>query len=248
MEENFANNLIYLLKINSSHKEFLAQIRHWNNLKVAFEVETVWVKDFTKNQLKDILLISIPFTTIYYCKDNLLFPMGSLLPYKKIPGFLWTPIDRALQVELPMPNHNFFGINQQINIQLKQTEIEQEASIILVKMDLLSNYITTAAAIRLKQLKWVIINENQVLIIGTPLLPLNGSVFWQKNDFIFPLGFAFEFSILENYVAQKIDTTGSNFIFWLDANHYTIIPKKSFQPLSISSWRNTIEAKLINEF
>jgi hypothetical protein len=83
MAENFAD---YLVKLSVEHKDFLGQIRHWDNLKLAVELTDIWIKNFTETQLNSAELLSIPFISIYVCKDNLIFPKGSLLPLKKMPN------------------------------------------------------------------------------------------------------------------------------------------------------------------
>jgi hypothetical protein len=39
-----------------------------------------------------------------------------------MPNLLWTPIERALSIDLPSFNHNFFGINQSVDIKLETKE------------------------------------------------------------------------------------------------------------------------------
>ena len=102
MGEDFENHLI---QIETVHKEYLGQIRHWDNLKIASETNYIWIKKFTELQLASAELKSIPFTKTFVCKDNLLFPKGSLLPFKKMPNLLWTPIERALRIETVSYTH-----------------------------------------------------------------------------------------------------------------------------------------------
>lgn len=242
MAENIADHLNHFVEINKGHIDFLGQIRHWNNLKVAQDSQSVWVKNFTEIQMASKEFLSIPFVTIYTCKDNLLFPKGSLLPSRKLPNFLWTPIERALPIQLSNFNHNFFGVQQTIESRLVPADEEQIASALLVAHKDVSAYISTASAIRLSCLKWVLMDDENALIIGTPMLPVKGAAYWQKGRFLLPAGYRLEFPILENILADKISRDANQLILWNSDNSYVLIKEQHLMPLSIVSWNTSWEA------
>lgn len=230
---------MYFLEIKKEHKDFLGAIRHWDNLKVAFETDTIWVKDFSAEQIISTELLQIPYTKLYELKNNLLFEKGKLLPVKKLSsGLLWTPILRALPVSLPMFNHNFFGIDQKIKMVLKPSENVKEAYALLTDYEEAKSYILTAPKYRLELLRWVVIDK-KVLIIGTPLLPLKGITYWFENDFLIPSGYDFEWNVLAKTLQEKINPFEQNIIFWNKENSYSRIPKNNIKQLSISSFRLT---------
>jgi hypothetical protein len=230
---------MFFLKINSEHKELLAGIRSWDNLKVAFDAPYIWIKDFTTSQLDASELHQIPFTVIYELKENLLFIKGSLLPSQKLPsGLLWTPILRALPIELPSFNHNFFGISEQVHFQILPSKTEREAFVLVTTFEEAEKYITTAPVIRLEKLLWVVI-DSKVVIFGTPILPIQGETFWKNNNFLLPAGFDFEFPVLSDLLQQKINPEQNNWIFWKKDATYFTVSKEDLKPLSISSFRLT---------
>lgn len=238
MAENIANDLIHMLEINIKHKDFLGQIRHWDNLRLATNAESIWIKDFTADQLESALVRSIPFTSFYECRNNLLFPKGSLLPKAKMPNLLWTPMEKALPVILENYNYNYFGVEQKVAIKLMESAVEQKATVLLVNKFEANGYIINAAKVRLECIKWVTIGSNEVLFFGVPFLPLNGKAYWQNGDFILPVGYDFEFSILQNFIRETFST--NDYIWWKEPSELHCIPKDSISPLSISSWKNTI--------
>jgi MoxR-vWA-beta-propeller ternary system domain bpX2 len=242
MAEDSSDNLVYLLELGTKYKDFLGQIRHWNNLKMATDANSIWIKDFMPGQLESIELKSIPFAKLYVSKDNLLFPRGSLVPGRKMPGFLWTPLERALPVELTGFNHNFFGINQQQSIQLSISDNVQKASVLLVDKRLAHDYIINAPAIRLQQLQWTLVNREQAFFFGEPLLPLNGQAFWQKDNFIFPMGYDLEFPLLSDIIRRQMTT--NDFIWWVNQKQYSLIAKDKVKSLSIASWKHTLQNEM----
>lgn len=241
MAEDSTNHLKWYLQIDVQHKDFLAQIRHWDNLKVGILANKIWIKDFKIDQLENNILKSIPFVQFFYAKDQLLFPKHSLLPSEKLPNILWTPIERALPIENATYNHNYFGLNEIISIRLIQSDEEKEATYLMVDIESANHYISNAPAIRLQTLKWILIDENQVLICGAPLLPINGTTYWQNEDFILPVGYNLEFAILQNSIKEKLQLQQCQLIWWIDKENYSFIDSQMFKPLSIASWRQTFQ-------
>lgn len=239
MAADIEDDVMYLLQLHLQYKDFLAQIRHWDNLKMATADESIWVKDFTAAQLEKAELRSVPFAKLFYAKNNILFPLGSLLPAGKMPALLWTPVERALPVKPEGFNHNLFTLPPTAPLRLLPSSEEHQASVLVTSIDIAGNYIETAPAARLHRLQWTVINNTEVLLMGIPLLPLNGKAYWQKGRFIFPLGLSPEFSILENIAAQSADASGECFIWWLNDKGYCLLHTTALQPLSIASWRQT---------
>src|ERR1035437_2347122 len=101
MAENPSEYLTYVLAIEKKHEDFLGQIRHWSNLKIATNEGTLWIKNLTQKQIGSLEIKSIPFAQIYVLNENLLFPLGSNLPSLKLPSLLWTLINRGLPISLP---------------------------------------------------------------------------------------------------------------------------------------------------
>lgn len=230
---------MHFLEIKKEHKDFLGAIRHWDNLKLAFETDTIWIKDFSSEQINSLELQQIPYKVVFELKENLLFEKDKLLPSKKLPsGLLWSPILRALSVSLPKFNHNYFGIDQKLHISLKPSENMKEAFAMIVNFDELKSYIKSVPKYRLKTLNWVIIGK-QILIIGTPLLPIKGSTFWFEYDFLVPTGYDFEWFSLAGMLQEKLNPSGENIIIWDTDNNYSVIAKETIKELSISSFRLT---------
>jgi len=230
---------MYFLEIKKQHKDFLAAIRHWDNLKLAFETDTIWIKDFSSEQINAAEIQQIPYKVVFELKENLLFEKDKLLPSKKMPsGLLWSAILRALPVSLPKFNHNYFGIDQKLEITLKPSENIKEAFAMIVNFEELKSYIESAPKFRLQSLNWVVIGK-QILIVGKPLLPIKGSTFWFEHDFLLPTGYDFEWFSLAGMLQEKLNPSGKNIIIWNTDNSYSVIPKETIKQLSISSFRLT---------
>lgn len=238
MEENSSYQLI---EINIANFDLLNQIRHWGNLKIASHHESIWVKGFTKEQLEDNALLSIPYTKSYICIDNNLYLKNHIILERKIPNLLWSPIELAIPVDLPKGNFNFFGLKYHYAPKLIPTKNEAIASILIVDISSVDKYIHNAPNFRLARLEWIALPSNRAMIKGLPMLPIQGEAYWQLDNFILPVGFTLEFSFLKNEIAKKIDNTDLHYIWWATEYEYVLIEKSSFTILSISSWALTTQ-------
>jgi hypothetical protein len=240
MEENSRNDLNYFMLIPESQSDDLASIRHWNNLKVAQDKFGLWVSNFEYNQIHSIQIKIIQNKQIFYSKSNKLFLLERLLPERSIPALLWTPIERAFPLKIAKLNNNYFGLNQQLIAHLKPEEFEQKSAAIILQLDELTNFIQQASKIRLSKLKWLILNNKDALIFGTPLLPLKGQVYWQDLNHLIPIGFNFDIQLYSTTLEDKLNPEKSHLVVWNEDGSYFKVDKELFTNLSISSVRKSI--------
>jgi len=237
MAPDAADHLVYYLLVDIKHREDLSVIRHWQNLKIAFVENEIWVKDFTEAQINSVAVKSLPSKHIFYQVRDKLYRQNSLLPYCPVPGALWTPIARGLPVHLPGFNHNFFGIQEKVAIELVPSVTTQEAVALKVNLSDLQRYLGLAPAVRLQKISWVILPPDKAILLGAPLLPIPGEAFWQQNNFLLPAGYTLNFPVLANPLEQVLENEEENWILWDTLKSCLTIQKKQFKPLSLSSFR-----------
>jgi hypothetical protein len=240
MAQHLANDISYYLSVAVSHKDTLGSIRHWSQLKIGYEEELIWIKDLSFAQMDALEVKSLPQKSLYYAKDQKLFPLGSLLPERYIPSLLWTPIERGLPLQLPALNHNYFGLTEPIHIELTLSHVEQEAFALLTPLAVLQEYIRMAPEIRLKNLDWVLVGKEKSLVLRTPLLPIQGQVFWRKGNSLLPAGYDFVQYSLHTFIENLINPDQDQWIVWNTDSSYFSIPKRYVEALSLSSFRQSM--------
>ncbi|WP_299338305.1 hypothetical protein [uncultured Psychroserpens sp.] len=242
MAKNSADIIEFLVRVDKTDLNTLAQIRHFENLKMALSENDVWVSGFSMEQINGAEVKTLPKKDIFYVNNSKLFPKGSLLPTDKLPtSLLWTPIQKALLLEEPQLNHNFFGIHEHIDIQIAPFREEMQTYAILINLDdHTKSVIQSSPDFRLEHLKYVILNNSKLLVLGHPALAIRGQSFWLYDDFILPNGFHFKFPILSKSIKQTANPSGDHYVLWQKNNSYVLIKKTDFKPLSISSFRRTI--------
>lgn len=241
MAENPADGVIWLLEIRREHLDWLGDIRHWNHLRLATEDGSLWVKGFNETEIESTPVKSIPVKKIWYQKEHLLFPYGSIVPLRKAPNLLWSPIERGLPLKLPQWNHNYFGFSGDINVSLGPTTEEKPAAALLVNLDNLQAFIETASAVRLRPIKWAILGAESALLLGIPILPIPGDAYWADQDFLMPSGYQFQHPELTGVIKDILSEANSPCLtLWKKDGTYLSVPKNSFTQLSIGSFRQSI--------
>ena len=227
----------YWLRLPLKYKEKLSQIRVWKSLRMATDEGDIWVRGILPEQLNSPEIRSIPFKKIYFQKDNALFLLGGNLPEERLKtSLLWSPISKALPVEMPNYNFNYFGVHETIDFKLVASSVERKSKALIVDLEILDKYILTAPAIRLHSIEWTIIDKKAVLI-GIPLLPIPGKSYWQQQNFLIPTGYDFEYPELSNFYHKNLQTENNQYIV-LQPNHtYYKLSTAQLKSLSISSYK-----------
>lgn len=242
MANDAADNLNYFLLLEADHQWYLGAIRNWNNLKVGFNEQGIWIKEFDYAQIQSVEVKTIPYKKVFYEKNGRLFPLNSLLPEGTVPALIWTPIDRAIPVTLPALNHNYFGVNEELTIRLVAAKSEQESVAMIVDLDVLGNYLEHVPKVRLKNLSWCILDDYTACILGTPLLSVQGEVFWQSDVFLIPSGFEMELNSLKDALKQLLEAGDSDHILWLKSGKTLKVAHTDLKPLSRASFRMNIKS------
>ncbi|MFY1047819.1 hypothetical protein [Chryseobacterium sp. GP-SGM7] len=221
----------------------LGSIRDWKNIQICADDEVIWMKGFTAEQSVSSELKQLPNFILYELKNGLLFRRNALVPSKKVrTGLLWTPIDKALKLNFPPTNHNFFGIDEKIAVHLKEGKNEFSAVALLCLIDEIKDKIAEIPKFKLEKLEWLIVDD-KALFLGTPLLGFPGKTFWMKDGHLLPSGFDFEFKNLSLLLQKKYNKNSDHLLLWNENGSYLSIKKDDLRKFSVSSFRLTQKAR-----
>ncbi|MBC8756901.1 hypothetical protein H2O64_19665 [Kordia sp. YSTF-M3] len=227
----------YWLRLPSKYKHKLSQIRVWKTVRMVTDMDDVWVRGISPNQLNSEEIRSIPFKKIYFQHENALFLLGGNLPEERLKtALLWSPIDKALPAEMPDYNFNYFGVDEKIQFNIVPSSIERSAKAQIVDLTMLDAIIPTMPSIRLQPIEWTLLDD-KALLIGTPLLSIPGKTFWQQQQFLLPTGYDFEYPELSSYFNKIINQNSNDYIIVNTDNTYYNVPKDKFKKLTISGYR-----------
>lgn len=224
-------------------EDFLGSIRDWKNVLIAVDEEIIWLKGFTDEQAEAPEIQQLPDFILYELREGLLFRKEALVPSKKMrTALLWIPIDKALQLTFPPSNQNYFGIQEQVQVRIKESNEEQPAIALLSNIADIKESITALPKFKLEKIKWTILGD-KALFIGIPLLSFPGKTYWTKDRHLLPAGLDFEFKNLSTLLQQKYNKDQEGWLFWDENGNYILIKETDFRPLSVSSFRLTEKSR-----
>lgn len=226
-------------EIPRADEDFLGSIRDWKNVQIALDNDTIWLKDFTAEQVVSSEVQQLPNFLLYQLRDGLLFRKKALVPSKKMrSALLWTPIDKALKLKFPVSNNNFFGINEKIEVKLKAGKEEKPAVALLSSISEIKESLIALPKFKLEKLDWIIIDD-KALFLGNPLLSFPGKTFWAKDGHLLPTGFDFEFKNMSSLLQKKYNSDFEFWLLWDENGSVLYLNKSDLRKLSVSSFRLT---------
>ena len=238
MESNARDGVKYFLKLPNRFQDNIAAIYNWQHLLVGNEGGVIWIHGFSLEEINKVEVKSIPSIQRFYSQKGKLFPLGHALPVRNEPALLWTPIQRAIPIDLPKKNHNYFGLESKIKIAVTKSNAEQPASVLRIKTIDLQKHLETISSLRLRPLQWTLMGED-AFVFGNPMLPLPGVTYWMKAEFIIPAGYELSPPLITKIINNKINRNRENYILWTLDGSYQLIPKTGLNQLSRSSFRAT---------
>ncbi|MDQ1858260.1 MULTISPECIES: hypothetical protein [unclassified Chryseobacterium] len=230
-------------EIPRNDEDFLGSIRDWQNIQFAVDDDTIWLKGFTEEQAAASELQQLPDFILYELRDGLLFRKEALVPHKKMrTALLWIPINKALQLSLPPSNQNYFGIQEQVQIQLKESNEEQPVIALLSNIDDIKENIVALPKFKLENIQWTLLGD-KALFVGVPLLSLPGKTYWTKDRHLLPAGLDFEFKNVSPLLQQKYNKEQEGWLLWDENGNCILIKNADFRALSVSSFRLTEKSR-----
>ena len=237
MEKSTAYSVDFFASINANGYQQLSNLRTWTHLEMGQEENTIWLKNFSLEQINSSTLLQLPFVKRYYEMNGKLFRYDQLLPERETPKINWQFINVETALTLPAYNFNFFGLSEKIKIKIVDSDQERSTAAVITTFPMLIEYLSSAPAIRYKHLKWVLINYQDVFLLGTPLLPIPGKSYWQNGASFLPAGYDFEISMLRNMITEKLKVSENKIVVWNEKGNYFFINREDLNFLDLAAVR-----------
>lgn len=236
----------WVFQLSKDDYESLGPVRCMQGLQAALEENKIWLRGITASVAPDVNLLKLPLKKTFLLdeQDNL-FLTGAVTPIDKLHSLKWQPIALFLKVEAPvssLPGKS----NDKINIQLKLSYEEQPGVALLTSLSIWKAYAEKAAEIRLKAIRFAVSENEEVLILGSPLPALPGKEYWSNENLLLPCGYDFEIAVIGKLISQKLQTGNDDIILFDATGNWQRIPASHFVPGTRSAVRLT-QAKTNND-
>lgn len=208
-----------IFTLNKKDKSSLGTIRCLPELKVAEDDNALWVRGVYDDVATDKNIRQLPLQHSYYLdEDNLLFVPGGLTPVAILPELHWLPIADFIPIKMlvaALPGQ----LQQPAVTRVVPSVDHKTGTALLTSLLQWKAYAETAPGIRLAQLQFAVSQNNEVLIMGTPLPPIPGKEYWTRNNILLPCGYDLEIPMAASFISEKLDPEQDGFlIFDTDGN------------------------------
>lgn len=218
----------WVFVLAENNKEALGHVRTLAALQAARNGDTIWLRGIDANAKVDSKIKQLPLKATYLLgNDNLLFPQGTIIPQQVMPELIWVEIAKFITVEVAtsaMPGKT----DEKVSIKLLPSQNVQPGEAILTPVFYLKQYAETAPQARLNAIKFAVNENNEALIIGSPLPPLPGNEYWRDNGLLLPCGFEFEIPVTAALFAQNINPLGAYEILFDTQGQWQKIANENF--------------------
>jgi MoxR-vWA-beta-propeller ternary system domain bpX2 len=232
----------WIFQLSKDDHESLGTVRCMPGLQAAVEEDRIWLRGLIANGDPDSSLSKLPLRKTFLLDgQHNLFLAGAATPIAKLPELIWQPVASFVSVEAPVSSLPG-KINDSISLRLKTTTEEQPGVALLTSLNSWKSYAEKAPAVRLKNLRFAVSENDEVFITGKPLPPLPGREYWNNENLLLPSGYDFEISIVAKLVSQRLHAgTDDVILFDTDAS-WQCIPASCF----IKATRSAIRLTRVN--
>jgi hypothetical protein len=202
--------------------------------------ETVWLRSKELNDADELRLRQVPGVERFQVSDDgELFPLGSLLPYGRLPTGAWKKLKDFLQPQLP-PLHIVAGTLPQLTLSLVRDTQQRDVAALLTTITAWEEYALSAPQARLQPLKFAMNGERQVLIVGAPLPPLAGERFWETNGIFVSAGWCWSPAVDATIVRRLLQLSDDDVALWQANGQWELIRRSDFVAARRSAVRATV--------
>lgn len=197
----------------------LGTIRCMQDIKVAAGENCIWLRGFYDTGSPDMQIKQLPVQHSYHLdENNLLFTPGGLTPVALLPQLNWQPVAEFISISIPvaaLPGR----LEAPAVTRLIPSATAKKSYALRTTLLQWKAYAETAPATRLAQWQFAVSENNEVLIVGTPLPPLPGKEYWLTDDILLPCGYSLEIPMAAPFISSKLNP-GKDGLLLFDEHGY----------------------------
>lgn len=229
--------LVFTMDKKDAHS--LGNIRCMPDIKVAADENYIWLRVFYDRGGPDKNIVQLPVQHSYHIDENdLLFTPGGLTPVAILPQLDWQPVAGFVSIQIPvaaLPGK----LEEAAITKLITSATTKKSNALLTSLLHWKAYAETAPATRLAPLKFAVSENNQVLIMGTPLPPIPGKEYWIMDDILLPCGYNLEIPMAAPFISNKLNPDKDGLLLFDEHGHCEKIDLAYVVPAKRSAVRLT---------
>ena len=152
--------------------------------------DALWLQGDDFSEELDLELRKLPGAKRYTVNaDESVTIVGRQLPADDLPRGPWSALSAWLSPH-PQPAALAGQVEARLSLRVERTGIEQPATVLLTTAAAFSDYAAAAPAVRLRPLRFAAASDGRVVLWGTPLPPMPGRRYADREGVAVPCAFA----------------------------------------------------------
>jgi hypothetical protein len=170
--------------------------------------------------------------------DGSLIPLGRLLPIARLPDGPWVPLKELVIASRP-PAALPAQLSNRLSIQIIRSAHERPATLVRTSLKAWVAYAESAPLVRLKSLHFAA-SDDDALIRGTLLPPLQGIHYYEVGGLVVPCGFTWSPAIDAQTLREVLKLSDGDLALFDDTGRCQQLPATSFVRATRSAARLTL--------
>lgn len=230
-----------VLVLSVQHAASLGSVRTFPGLLAAADHEHIWVRGIPTGRPARKISQLPAVKTYFMDEQEHLFAAGTLTPTATLPALEWQPLLSFIKVTLPVSA--LPGVMEKPQrVKLARHSHMVDSTALLTTLEAWEEYAVTAPLIRLQHLYFAVSENADVLIVGSPLVPLPGQAYTLKDNILLPVGYDFDPPVIAELVAAELNPDNDGLLLFHQSGNWEKIRMDYFVPATRSAVRLTNSA------
>lgn len=217
-----------ILVLLKKDQEALGDVRCFPGLRIAEHEGLLWIRGIPVSGNPDLKIRQLPaFTTYFLDNENRLFPVHSLTPTGKLPEKTWIPLQEFLPVALPLaalPGE----LKEKKAVRLIPSDKIEKGNALVITLAQWKAYAEKAPGIRLEKTRFAVSEDDRVIVISDPLIPVPGKEYHLRATLLLPCGYDFDPPVISGLLSNKLNPAQDCLLLFSVEGHWEKIPLKNF--------------------
>lgn len=234
----------WVASLDEAETASLEGLRLWPGLEIAAAGTTVWLRAGEWSEALVERLRRVPgLQRFRILAGGLLQPEGAAVPRGRLPELRWQSLRAWMTVRFPSAVEGLAD-PPRLALQLVRSSVEQPVHGMVMTIEAWRDFAGTAAAVRLRGLRFAAARDGRVFVEGVPMPSVAGERYQLAAGIATPAGFTWLPAIDATVLRRWLGLAEGDLALASEQGTWEIIKAEQFMPASRSAARRTAEALL----
>lgn len=201
----------WAIVLSGQERQRAAPLRAVRGVEALVVEDRLWLRGelvfADDSQLRQLIPGEQPFLV---GPDGQLTRYGDLVPSAWLPDGPWQPLCSCLELQLPVIRNEISGRPVAARLTLVRDGAEVPATLLRTTLEVWAEFVESAPQWRLDDLAFVVDDQGNTIIRGTPLPPLPGAQWIERGGIATPAGWSWHPRVAPDVLVQHFDLTAGD--------------------------------------